>query len=302
LTGCIFLPILKKAIKTKLVFLVLIRAGDIERTMNDLTLSPYLKDIRNYPLLSHEDEVFLIKEFRDGADWAAEKLVTSNLRFVVSIAKKYQHLGLPLPDLINEGNIGLINAIDQFDENRGVKFSSYASWLIKRQIFQALADKSKIVRIPIKRVLSLLKQNRKLIQLSKQLRQNDADSETIRHIEKRIEGIRRKLNASYPYLSLDAPLVANDDANSFVDFISEDEDKRPDRIALRKIDQDFVHRSLSDLTDRERTIVEMYYGLCDHEPKTLKEIGEVFGITRERVRQIKEHAIERLRQSLHVQN
>jgi RNA polymerase primary sigma factor len=268
----------------------------------ETTLSPYLRDIRHYPLLSHEDEVHLIKQFRSGDSWAAEKLVTSNLRFVVSIAKKYQHLGLPLADLINEGNIGLINAIDQFDETRGVKFSSYASWLIKRQIFQALADKSKIVRIPIKRVLSLLKQHRKLVQLSKELRQNDASNDTLRHIEQQMEHIKRKLNASYPYLSLDAPLVSNDDTSSFMDFISEDEENQPDRIVFRKMDRDFVRRALTDLTPRERTIVEMYYGLNHEEPQTLKNIGEVFGITRERVRQIKEHAIDKLRQSLHVQN
>lgn len=268
----------------------------------ETTLSPYLRDIRNFPLLSHEDEVNLIQQFRTGNRWAADKLVTSNLRFVVSIAKKYQHLGLPLADLINEGNIGLINAIGQFDETRGVKFSSYASWLIKRQIFQALADKSKIVRIPIKRVLALLKQHRKLVQLSKQLRQNDANSETVRHLEQRMERIKRKLKASYPYLSLDAPLGVNSDANSFMDFISEDEDKQPDRIVLKKIDQDFVRRALTGLTERERTIVEAYYGMNEEDPKTLKEIGERFGITRERVRQIKEHAIEKLRQSLHVQN
>jgi RNA polymerase primary sigma factor len=266
------------------------------------TLSPYLRDIRNYPLLSHEDEVSLIQQFRAGNKWAAEKLVTSNLRFVVSIAKRYQHLGLPLSDLINEGNIGLINAIDQFDETRGVKFSSYASWLIKRQIFQALADKSKIVRMPIKRVLALLKQNRKIQQLTKQLRQNDASSETLRHLELQSEQIKRKLNASYPYLSLDAPLVAEDGSNSFMDFISEDEERQPDRLVFKKIDQDYVRRSLKDLSARERTIIEMYYGLDNGEPKTLKEIGKIFGITRERVRQIKEHAIERLRHSLHVQN
>jgi len=268
----------------------------------ETTLSPYLRDIRHYPLLSHEDEVQLIQQLRLGHSWAAEKLVTSNLRFVVSIAKKYQHLGLPLADLINEGNIGLINAIDQFDETRGVKFSSYASWLIKRQIFQALADKSKIVRIPIKRVLSLLKQHRKLVQLSKQLRQYDSSNDTLRHIEKQMEHIKRKLNASYPYLSLDAPLVMNDDTSSFMDFVSEDEENQPDRIVFRKMDQDFVRRALSDLTDRERTIVVMYYGLNNEEPQTLKNIGEVFGITRERVRQIKEHAIDKLRQSLHVHN
>jgi RNA polymerase primary sigma factor len=270
--------------------------------MSDATLSPYLKDIRNYPLLSHEDEVSLIKQFRQGSDLAAEKLVTSNLRFVVSIAKKYQHLGLPLSDLINEGNIGLINAIDQFDETRGVKFSSYASWLIKRQIFQALADKSKIVRIPIKRILSLLKQYRSLHQLANQLRQYDTNSDTLRQLDKKIDNIKRKLNSSYPYLSLDAPLVSDDDTNSFVDFISEDEDKQPDRIVLQKVDQDFVYRSLTDLNDRERTIIELYYGLKNQEPKTLKEIGEIYGITRERVRQIKENAINKLRQSLHVQN
>ncbi len=270
--------------------------------MNDTTLSPYLRDIRNYPLLSHADEVVLIKQFREGSDQAAEKLVTSNLRFVVSIAKKYQHLGLPLSDLINEGNIGLINAIDQFDETRGVKFSSYASWLIKRQIFQALADKSKIVRIPIKRVLSLLKQNRSLHQLSSHLRQHDTNTETLRHIEKKIEGIKRRLNASYPYLSLDAPLVSEGDTNSFIDFISEDEEKRPDRLVFQKMDQDFVYRALIDLNEREKTIIELYYGLYNQEPKTLKEIGLMFGITRERVRQIKEHAIDKLRQTLHIQN
>lgn len=268
----------------------------------ETTLSPYLRDIRHYPLLSHEDEVHLIQQFRAGDTFAAEKLVTSNLRFVVSIAKKYQHLGLPLADLINEGNIGLINAIDQFDETRGVKFSSYASWLIKRQIFQALADKSKIVRIPIKRVLSLLKKHRKLVQLSKQLQQYDSSDDTLRHIERQMEHIKRKLNASYPYLSLDAPLVANDGSSSFMDFVSEDEENQPDRLVLRKMDRDFVRRALSDLTDRERTIVEMYYGLNHEEPHTLKQIGEVFGITRERVRQIKEHAIDTLRQSLHVRN
>jgi len=270
--------------------------------MNTTTLSPYLRDIRKYPLLSHEDEVSLIQQYRNGESWAGEKLVTSNLRFVVSIAKRYQHLGLPLSDLINEGNIGLIHAIGQFDETRGVKFSSYASWLIKRQIFQALADKSKIVRIPIKRVLSLLKQHRKLHELSGQLQEHDADSETLRHLDKRIENIKRKLNANYPYLSLDAPLMSDDDKSSFVDFVPEDEEKQPDRIVLQKVDQDFVRRSLSDLNGRERTIVEMYYGLQDEEPKTLKEIGEIFGITRERVRQIKENAINKLRQSLHVQN
>lgn len=270
--------------------------------MNNTALAPYLRDIRNYPLLTHEDEVSLVKQFREGSETATEKLVTSNLRFVVSIAKKYQHLGLPLSDLINEGNIGLMNAIDQFDETRGVKFSSYASWLIKRQIFQALADKSKIVRIPIKRVLALLKQNRKLHQLSSQLRQHDTHSETLRHLDQQIEVIKRKLNATYPYLSLDAPLLSDDETNSFIDFISEDEEKRPDRIVLQKMDRDFVYRSLSDLSERERKIVELYYGLYDQESHTLKEIGLEFGITRERVRQIKENAINKLRNSLHVHN
>jgi RNA polymerase primary sigma factor len=147
-----------------------------------------------------------------------------------------------------------------------------------------------------------LKQHRKLTQLSSQLRQNDASSDTLRHIEKQMEQIKRKLNSSYPYLSLDAPLVSGDDASSFMDFVSEDEENQPDRIVLKKMDQDFVRRSLSNLHDRERTIVEMYYGLTNEEPKTLKEIGEKFGITRERVRQIKENAIDKLRQSLHVHN
>ncbi len=271
--------------------------------MNESTLTPYLKDIREYPLLTHEDEIGLIKQSREGSETAVEKLVTSNLRFVVSIAKKYQHLGLPLSDLISEGNIGLINAIEQFDETRGVKFSSYASWLIKRQIFQALADKSKMVRIPIKRVLALLKQYRKLNQLSSNLQHHDVTSDTLRQIEKKIDGVKRKLNTSYPYLSLDAPLLANDETNAFIDFISEDEEKRPDRVVFEKIDRDLVFRAIEQLNDREKIILKRYYGLeDDQEPHTLKEIGKQFGITRERVRQIKEQAINRLRESLHVQN
>ncbi len=270
--------------------------------MNETTLSPYLRQIRNFPLLSHEDEVCLIQQTRTGSTSASEKLVTSNLRFVVSIAKRYQHLGMPLSDLINEGNIGLINAIEQFDETRGVKFSSYASWLIKRQIFQALADKSKIVRMPIKRVLALLKENKKLHELSSQLRQHDSHTETLRQIELNIDVIKRKLNATYPYLSLDAPLVANDDTSSFVDFIADHEENQPDRMVFQKINHDYVNRSLSELSARERTIIQLYYGLLQEEPQTLKEIGLRFGITRERVRQIKENAITKLRQSLHVQN
>lgn len=270
--------------------------------MYTMTLNPYLRDIKQFPLLSREDEVGLIRQFKQGDNYAAERLVTSNLRFVVSIAKRYQHLGLPLSDLISEGNIGLMNAVDQFDENRGVKFSSYASWLIKRQIFQALADKSKIVRIPIKRVLLLLKQYRKLLELSGQLQYHGANNDTVQHIEQRIDVIKRKLNATYPYLSLDAPLSSDDDTNAFIDFISDDEDRQPDRIVFQKMNRDFVRSSLSELNTRERTIIELYYGLTEEEPKTLKEIGELFGITRERVRQIKEHAIDKLRQSLHVQN
>jgi RNA polymerase primary sigma factor len=219
--------------------------------MNTTTLSPYLGEIRKYRLLSHEDEVALIQRFRKGDHYAGEELVTSNLRFVVSIAKRYQHSGLPLSDLINEGNIGLIHAIDQFDETRGVKFSSYASWLIKRQIFQALADKSKIVRVPIKRVLSLLKQHRTLNELSGQLQEHDVDSETLRHLEIQIESIKRKLNANYPYLSLDARYVRGD---KILLNCSEDEEQRRTQ-CLAKIDQT-LYVVMSDLTQRERTIIE----------------------------------------------
>lgn len=271
--------------------------------MNETTLTPYLRDIREYPLLSHEDEVGLIKQYRQGSKIAAEKLVTSNLRFVISIAKRYQYLGMPLSDLISEGNIGLLNAIGQFDETRGVKFSSYASWLIKRQIFQALADKSKMVRMPIKRVLALLKQYRKLNQLSSDLRNHDVANETLKHLDQKIDKVKRKLNTSHPYLSLDAPLLKNDETNSFIDFISEDEDKRPDKLVSHKLDRDIAFRAIEQLREREKTILKLYYGLGDAQKShTLKEIGEQFGITRERVRQIKEQAINKLRDSLHVRN
>ncbi len=266
------------------------------------TLTPYLKSIQRYPSLSREDEVSLFKQFHQGDDQAAETLITANLRVVVNIARQYQHMGLPLPDLINEGSIGLITAIGQFDEDRGIRFASFAMWLVKRQIFHALADTAKLVKLPVKQLLALRHEHKKLQRLAKQLRRNGASQETIKHLERRMARITREMDASKPYLSLDAPLMSDDTQKSFKDVLPEDEERRPDRLVCRKIDQDYVHRALEELDGRERAIIEMYYGLHDQEPKSLQEIGNVFDLSRERVRQIKEEAIESLRTSLHVKN
>jgi RNA polymerase primary sigma factor len=270
--------------------------------MNIATLTPYLRDIQAYPSLSREDEIALFKKCRKGDNRASEQLVTSNLRVVVNIARQYQHLGLPLPDLISEGSIGLINAIDQFDETRGVRFASFAAWLVKRQIFHALADTAKLVKLPVKQLLSLRHEYKKLQALAQQLRHSEASLETIKHLEKKIARITRKLDATTPFLSLDAPLMEDETRKSFKDVLPEDEDRRPDRIACQKIDQDYVHRALAELDERERTVLELYYGLRGQEPKSLQEIGTGFGLSRERVRQIKQGAIDKLRRSLHVRN
>lgn len=265
-------------------------------------LSPYLKHIQQYPVLSRDEEYSLIKRFKKGDGQAREKLVTANLRLVIAVAKRYQYQGLSFADLISEGSIGLINAAKQFDESRGVRFSSFAIWLIRRQIFHAIANTAQIVRLPMKQVLSLRHQYRDLKRLADQLRQNEASYETIRYIERRIGGIKRKLNAASPYVSLDAPYISGNDVRPFVEFLPEDIDKRPDRIACQNIDQGFVRRALLDLGERERKIIELYYGFHGEEPRTLQEIGKIFELTRERVRQIKAEAIEKLQQTLHVRN
>lgn len=266
------------------------------------TLTPYLKNIQRYPSLSREDEVGLFKQFHQGDEQAAETLITANLRVVVNIAKQYQHMGLPLADLINEGSIGLMTAIQQFDETRGVRFASFAMWIVKRQIFHALADTAKLVKLPVKQLLALRHEHKKLQRLVKQLRRNGASQETIARLERRIARIHRDMDASKPYLSLDAPLMADETQKSFKDVLPEDEDLRPDRLACRKIDQDYVRRAVQELDERERAIIERYYGFGGQKPQSLQTIGKAFGLSRERVRQIKHEAIERLRASLHVQN
>ncbi|MBD3305786.1 sigma-70 family RNA polymerase sigma factor [candidate division KSB3 bacterium] len=266
--------------------------------MSETTLNPYFKALQHYPPMSHEDEVALIHRFREGDDTAAEKLVTSHLRFVVTIAKGYQYLGLPLADLINEGNVGLLRALYKFDETRGIKFSSYASWLIKRQIFQAVVDQSKMVRIPTKQILALLKQRRKLQLLASQLRHHDVNTETLRHVEQKIDRIKRQLHTTSPsYLSLDAP-ISEENPHAFTDLMTADDATQPDEVVSRKIHQEFLYQGLSELDERERTIIELYYGLYAQQPQTLKEIGQQFRITRERVRQIKEKALDKLRKAL----
>ena len=232
------------------------------------SLTTYLDAIRAYPLLSSRDEVELAKRARAGDAAAQERLVCSNLRFVVSVAKKYQNLGVPLADLINEGNIGLMRAARRFDETKGVKFISYAVWWIRQAVFQALAEHSRPVRLPVGKA-----------------------SEWRR---RRAEG--REVGAVGGSLSLDAP-VSDDSSTQLIDVLADEASEPPDEPMLGGDLTDATERALTVLSPRELDVTRRYFGLDGVESMTLEEIGETFGITRERVRQIKDRALRKLRES-----
>jgi RNA polymerase primary sigma factor len=260
----------------------------------DRSLDLYLREIGETPLISAKEEVLLAKRIRQGDQKALEKLTKANLRFVVSVAKQYQNQGLSLADLINEGNIGLIKAAKRFDETRGFKFISYAVWWIRQAILQALAEQSRIVRLPLNRVGTL----HKIGKISSSLQQEYGREPSAKEIAKELsltEGeVSDTLKISNSHLSLDAPFSVSED-NSLIDILEDEMQPSPDESLLDDSLRVEIEKALDTLTPREAEVINLYFGLSHEKPLTLEEIGARFSLTRERVRQIKEKAIRRLR-------
>ena len=257
------------------------------------SLDKYLQEIGREELVTPEEEVELAQRIRKGDQEALEKLTRANLRFVVSVAKQYQNQGLSLPDLINEGNLGLIKAAEKFDETRGFKFISYAVWWIRQSILQALAEQSRIVRLPLNQVGSLNKINKALSKFEQENERQPSNEELSEMIDVPKEKISDTLRVSARHVSVDAPFVEGED-NSLLDVLPNDDSPMADKGLVNESLNTEIERALSTLTDREREIIKSFFGIGCQE-MTLEEIGERFGLTRERVRQIKEKAIRRLK-------
>ena len=258
------------------------------------SLDQYLKEISAYPLIDRDEEGQLACRIRRGDREALEKLVNSNLRFVVSIAKKYQNQGVALSDLINEGNLGLIRAAEKFDETRGVKFISYAVWWIRQAILQALAEQSRIVRVPLNRAGELHRIGKRSSALVQELGREPTVGELAEGLEVEAEELYKTMSIAMAHLSLDAPLVPGED-NKLLDYLPDEYRPGPEQEAFDKALKNNVEEALSTLKPREAKILRLYYGLDGEEAMTLEEIGQQLGVTRERVRQIKERALARLR-------
>ena len=258
------------------------------------SLDRYLQEIGEVPLLRPEEEIDLARRIKRNDQDALEKLTKANLRFVVSVAKQYQNQGLSLGDLINEGNLGLIKAAKRFDETRGFKFISYAVWWIRQSILQALAEQSRVVRLPLNRVGALNKIGKAFSNLEQQFEREPSASEIAEELEMTPYEVSDTLKISGKHLSLDAPFNQGDD-NRLLDVIEDDQQQPPDDVLLNESLRIEVQRALTTLSDREAEVIKLYFGLDREHPLTLEEIGERFSLTRERVRQIKEKAIRRLR-------
>ena len=257
------------------------------------SLDKYLQEIGREELVTPDEEVELAQRIRKGDQEALEKLTRANLRFVVSVAKQYQNQGLSLPDLINEGNLGLIKAAEKFDETRGFKFISYAVWWIRQSILQALAEQSRIVRLPLNQVGSLNKINKALTRFEQENERQHTNEELSEMIDVPKDKISDTLRVGSRHVSVDAPFVEGED-NSLLDVLPNDDSPSADKGLVNESLNTEIERALSTLTDREREIVKSFFGIGCQE-MTLEEIGERFGLTRERVRQIKEKAIRRLK-------
>ncbi|MFI3330908.1 MAG: RNA polymerase sigma factor RpoD/SigA [Rikenellaceae bacterium] len=259
------------------------------------SLDKYLQEIGKEDLITVEEEVELAQRIRKGDQEALEKLTKANLRFVVSVAKQYQNQGLSLPDLINEGNLGLIKAAEKFDETRGFKFISYAVWWIRQSILQALAEQSRIVRLPLNQVGSLNKINKAFARFEQENERTPSPEELANALDLPKEKVTDTLRVSGRHVSVDAPFADGED-NSLLDVLVNFDSPNADRGLINESLGTEVERALATLTDREKDIIKYFFGIGCSE-MTLEEIGEKFGLTRERVRQIKEKAIRRLRHS-----
>lgn len=258
------------------------------------SLDKYLQEIGKVDLITADEEVELAQRIKAGDQRALEELTKANLRFVVSVAKQYQNQGLTLPDLINEGNLGLIKAAKRFDETRGFKFISYAVWWIRQSILQALAEQSRIVRLPLNKIGSINKINKMYAFLEQENERPPSPEEIAKKLDMTVNDVKESMKNSGRHVSMDAPLIQGEDSNLY-DVLNSGESPNPDKNLLHESLRIEISRALETLTPREADVVQLYFGLGEHQPMTLEEIGETFDLTRERVRQIKEKAIRRLK-------
>src|SRR5690554_276345 len=262
------------------------------------SLDKYLVEIGRLDLISAQEEVELAKRIKAGDRRALERLTKANLRFVVSVAKQYQNQGLSLPDLIEEGNVGLIKAAQRFDETRGFKFISYAVWWIRQSILQALAENSRVVRLPLNKIGAIGKVNRAYSELEQKYERPPTAEEMSEYLEISIGDVHQAIKSTNRHVSMDAPLVEGDESSSnMYDLLDNDSFGAPSDELIYESLQDEINRSLSTLTRREADVVKYFYGLDGERQMSLDEIGLRFDLTRERVRQIKEKAVRRLRHS-----
>ncbi|MBS1272179.1 MAG: RNA polymerase sigma factor SigA [Candidatus Marinimicrobia bacterium] len=264
------------------------------RDRTNRSLSKYLEEIGQYEPLAPEEEIAVAKKVKEGSQEALEKLTTANLRFVVSVAKDYQGQGLPLSDLINEGNLGLIKAAHRFDETRGFKFISYAVWWIRQSILQALAEHSRIIRLPLNRVGNITKISKASEKLQHDLKRKPRPGEIADELDMKPEEVSDAIQISRRHYSLDKPF-RDGESNSLMDVIEDNEGEEPDEDLMSESLKQEVMDALGTLSERECTVLEMYFGIGRDYALTLNEIGDEFGLTRERIRQIKEKALRRLR-------
>jgi RNA polymerase primary sigma factor len=268
-----------------------------ESSGGNRSLDVYLHEINKTPLLTREQEQALARRIRKGDKDALDRLVKANLRFVVSIAKQYSNQGLPLEDLINDGNLGLIKAAHRFDEKRGYKFISYAVWWIRQAMLQSLAEHSRIVRLPLNRAGTLYRIGKASRQLDQELGRTPSAREIAKKLKLSEEEVEDTMHIANTHVSLDDPYSTDQDDTSLVDYLQDESSPRPDEETYGRALSDDMEKALATLSERERQILSMYFGLNQEEPLTLEEIGKELGLTRERIRQIKEKAIIRLRHS-----
>ena len=258
------------------------------------SLDKYLQDISKIGLITADEEVELAQRIRQGDQEALDKLTTANLRFVFSVSKQYQNQGLTLPDLINEGNAGLVKAAKRFDETRGFKFISYAVWWIRQAILQALAEQSRIVRLPLNKIGSINKINKAYSFLEQAHERPPSAEEIANNLDLTISDVKQSMKISGRHVSMDAPLREGE-TSTLYDVVNASESPRPDSGLMKDSLNMEINRALNTLSDKEAEVIRNYYGISNAQPMSLEEIGEAFGLTRERVRQIKEKGIRRLR-------
>ena len=265
-------------------------------TVREPILDTYLQEISRIEMVTMDEEVELAQRIKQGDQRASERLITANLRFVVSVAKQYQNKGLSLCDLINEGNIGLIKAAQKFDDTFGFKFISYAVWWIRQSILQAVAEQSRLVRLPMNQVGTINSINKAITAFEQQHERYPSQDELAEILDLSVDKIQSSMSANSKSMSMDAPFSEKDDSNSLLDVLSNDDEPSTDSTLQREDLSKEIHRSLAQLTSREKGILCMAFGI-DGPQKSLEEIGVIYDLTRERVRQIKERAIRRLRGS-----